>query len=55
VAGTAGAFAALPAPPAQRRKNHEWWRCVVLDLVVVLVTIVSFLIMWAVLRGVERM
>ena len=31
------------------------WRCAVLDLVVVLVTIVSFALMWAVLRGLERM
>ncbi len=31
------------------------WRCAVLDLVVVLVTVVSFALMWAVLHGLERM
>jgi len=35
--------------------NHDRWRCVVLDLVFVLVTVVAFGLLWAVLRGVERM
>ncbi len=52
-AGTSGS----PGPhgPIRAELHRVWWRCVVLDLVVVLVTIVSFALMWAVLRGLERM
>ena len=35
--------------------NHDRWRCVVLDLVFVLVTVVSFGLLWVVVRGLERM
>ena len=38
-----------------RPTELDRWRCVVLDLVFVLVTVVAFGLLWAVLRGVERM